>query len=717
MDAFMSPEFNCSKLEPNSARRSSFSSTSLKDHSRKSAPTCVKSFESARKKDSLDKNWAHFEPSRTTIKRTSKNEQVRSSLDVTFREAKEVFDTQVKAFDKTRMSNFSRVSSEPFSITKRTSDGATSSPSKTTFSYSQPLQHSPSVQEKSSKQVSDDQSKSLFKWAKDPSDLPAEPNISSTSHYSQLFQSAATSSKKDEKLGSPFMFDVVTSSPLNQSSIHITKTALTSKQSTVSTHRKFSDTVSPTKIASAAERSQLNQETGQKNEVAILANFTQANTKNSVVPSTTLSASMLQSAASFSSSSPSFQFAKTALPNNFLSPNNSNTSSSFSNEISLKSDARASEVSLSSNKIGSELKRATQVSELNSDTSQVSARLNTTKTDETNDSKLQQVTSQTLATSNLFSTPPSTTINSVFPVVSDILEAESIRAVSSSIMKTEKDDSLEPNLSQEDEMEEEALENNSILNFESLGGLSFQSTPASNVLKPNPFVSSFVPVSTGSTSPLLSWNATPGQLFRPPSFNLPVSQPSQSAGSTSLIGGVSGGFSGFGQPAQVGAGQQALGSVLGSFGQSRQLGAGMPGFGFAPSGIPSAGSGSGFANTGGFAGAATGGGFAGLAPNTGGFAGAATFGGGFAGASSAGGGFAGAASAGGGFTGAASPGGGFAGVASASSGFGGAGFGGGFSSGGFGSFSNVQGGAFSGFGTAKSGTGRPPAELLTQMRK
>ncbi|KAK8918677.1 hypothetical protein KSP39_PZI021619 [Platanthera zijinensis] len=705
MDAFMSPELNCSKLEPNSARRSSFSSTSLKDHSRKSAPTSVKSFESARKKDSLDKNWAHFEPSRTTIKRTSKNEQVRSSLDVTFREAKEVFDTQVKAFDKTRMSNFSGVSSKPFSITKRTSDGATSSPSKTTFSYSQPLQHSPSVQEKSSKQVSDDQSKSLFKWAKDPSDLPAEPNISSTSHYSQMFQSAATSSKKDEKLGSPFMFDAVTSSPLNQSSIHVTKMALTSKQSTVSTHRKFSDTVSPRKIASAAERSQLNQETGQKNEVAILANFTQASTKNSVVPSTTLSASMLQSVASFSSSSPSFQFAKTALPNNFLSPNNSNTSSSFSNEISFKSvpfltSARASEVSLSSNKIGSELKRATQVSELNSDTSQVSARFNTTKTDDTNDSKLQQVTSQTLATSNLFSTPPSTTINSMFPAVSDILvEAESIREVSSSIMTTEKDDSLEPNLSQEDEMEEEALENNSILNFESLGGLSVQSTPTSNVLKPNPFVSSFVPVSTGSTSPLLSWNATPGQLFRPPSFNLPVSQPSQSAGSTSLIG-VSGGFSGFGQPAQVGAGQQALGSVLGSFGQSRQLGAGMPGFGFAPSGIPSAGSGSGFANTGGFAGAATGGGFAGLAPNTGGFAGAAAFGGGFAGASSAGGGFAGAASAGGGFTGAASPGGGFAGVASASSVFGGAGFGGGFSSGGFGGFSN-----------------RPPAELLTQMRK
>lgn len=712
MDAFMSPELNCSKFS------CSFLSTSLKDHSQKSAPTCVKAFKSARKKDSLDKNWAHFEPSRTTIQRTSKNEQVRSSLEVTFKEAKEVFDTQVKAFDigqKTRMSNFSRVSSEPFSITKPICDGATSSLSKTAFSYSQPLHYSPSIQERSSKQESDGQSKSLFNWAKDPTDLPGEPNVISSSHYSQMFQSAATSSTKDEKLRSPFMVDTVTSSSLSQSGIHVTKTALTSKQSTVSTHRKFSDSVSPTKTASAAERSQLNQETGLKNKMGILANFTQASTKDTVVPSTTLSASMLQSAASFSSSSPSFQFEKTALPNNFLLPNNSNTSSSFSNEISFKSvpflrSPRASEVSLSSNKIGSGLAHTTQDSELNSDTSQISDRLQTTKTGDTNDSMLQQVTSQTLATSIPLSFPPSATINRVIPAVSDnLMEPESLRTMSSSITTTQKDGSLESNLSQEDEMEEETLDINSILNFGSLSGLSVQSTSTSDVLKPNPFVSSFVSVSTSSTTPLPSWNATPGQLFRPPSFSLPVSQPSQSDGSTSLIGGESRGFSGFGQPAQVGAGQQALGSVLGSFGQSRQLGAGMPGFGF---GIPAAGSSSGLANTGGFAGAAAGGGFTRLAPNTGGFASSATSGSGFAGAASAGGGFAGAVSAGGGFAGAASPGGGFAGIASASGGFGGAG-----SGGGFGGFGNIQGFSFSGFDAGKSSTGRPPAELFTQMRK
>ncbi|EPS63586.1 nuclear pore complex protein [Genlisea aurea] len=80
-------------------------------------------------------------------------------------------------------------------------------------------------------------------------------------------------------------------------------------------------------------------------------------------------------------------------------------------------------------------------------------------------------------------------------------------------------------------------------------------------------------------------------------------------------------MAGFGRPAAVGVGQQAIGSVLGSFGQSRQLGGGgssvgSSGFASVPSGF------------GGFSAAAasnTGFGFAAAANNTGmGFAAAAT---------------------------------------------------------------------------------------------
>ena len=78
--------------------------------------------------------------------------------------------------------------------------------------------------------------------------------------------------------------------------------------------------------------------------------------------------------------------------------------------------------------------------------------------------------------------------------------------------------------------------------------------------------------------------------------------------------------SGFGQPTQIGSGQQILGSVLDGFGQSRQLGSGFA----APGGF-----GSGFAgsnSTSGFSNAAIGGGFAKIASTGGGFAGVASTG-------------------------------------------------------------------------------------------
>ncbi|KAG9458538.1 hypothetical protein H6P81_003046 [Aristolochia fimbriata] len=284
-------------------------------------------------------------------------------------------------------------------------------------------------------------------------------------------------------------------------------------------------------------------------------------------------------------------------------------------------------------------------------------------------------------------------------------------------------------ISQEDEMEEEASEASTSLNLGALGGFGLGEAPASSGPKPNPFGGSF---STTSSSNAASFSLTvpSGELFRPASFSFPSlspPQPSQSPNQSGFSGGFGSGTgaqpgaSGFGQPAQIGAGQQALGSVLGAFGQSRQLGPGLPVAGFASS----SGFGGGFskAGTGGFASLSTSsGGFAGLSPagGVGGFAGAAAGGGGFAGAAAGGGGFAGAAGGGGGFAGAAGGGGGFVGAAAGVGGFAAAASSGGAVSptGGFSAFGSMPGGGgFSSFGAGNNMATGKPSELFTMMRK
>ncbi|KAL6576648.1 hypothetical protein OROMI_010924 [Orobanche minor] len=300
--------------------------------------------------------------------------------------------------------------------------------------------------------------------------------------------------------------------------------------------------------------------------------------------------------------------------------------------------------------------------------------------------------------------------------------------------------------SDEEGMDEEAPETDQTteLALGSLGGFGFGSTPNSTSQKPNPFGVANLNQNTAFTSfPNMMMPASSGELFRPASFNFQPPQPLQPA-TVNFSGGFNSGqvsaVSGFGQPSNIGAGQQALGSVLGSFGQSRQLGGGLPGNNI----TPASGFGSGFRGIspggfgGGFASAATAGGFASLAAGSGGgFAATATGGGGgFAAAATGGGGFSAAAAGGGGF--AAAGGGGFAaataggfaaagggGFAAAGGGFGGGaaatiGGAGSNQGGGFGAFGNQQagGGGFSAFGGGgSSGVARPPSELFTQMRK
>ncbi|KAJ4834204.1 hypothetical protein Tsubulata_020557 [Turnera subulata] len=290
-----------------------------------------------------------------------------------------------------------------------------------------------------------------------------------------------------------------------------------------------------------------------------------------------------------------------------------------------------------------------------------------------------------------------------------------------------KNENLVANVTEEDEMEEEAPEssNGNELSLGSLGGFGIGTSPGPTVPKANPFGSPFGNMGTSQPSSSSFSTAIPtGELFRPASFNFQSPLPSQPSPSSNL-GAVSGGFgtgtatqapnqTQFGRPANVGPGQQALGSVLGSFGQSRQFGTGLTGSGFA--------SGTGFGSaspTGGFSTAATSGGFAGLASGPKGFAGVASGSGGFAGLGSGGGGFAGAAAGGGGggFGGVAPAGGGSVAAASAGGGFGGvASGGGGFaaaagSSGGFGGVAPAGGGSVAGggFGGSSPGGGFPAA--------
>jgi nuclear pore complex protein Nup214 len=281
----------------------------------------------------------------------------------------------------------------------------------------------------------------------------------------------------------------------------------------------------------------------------------------------------------------------------------------------------------------------------------------------------------------------------------------------------------------EDDMEEEGPSASADLNLGALGGFGLGSQPSSSPQKPNPFGSSFgTSENKGSGTPF-TLTASPGQIFRPASLSIPTAQPaqsSQSTSSTAFSSTFSSGLTGFGQPSQIGSGQQsgfgkpaqisagqqaAFGQpaqILSGFGQPAQIGSGQPsgfgqpaqigiaqqpGFGqpaqfgsqqalgsvlgsFGQSrqlgsagaggfgGFASASTSGGFASSSntGFAGNAAGGGFSAAATSGGGFASAAT-GGGFAALASKSGGFAAAASSGGGFAAAASPAGGFGGAA------------------------------------------------------
>ncbi|XP_006363606.1 nuclear pore complex protein NUP214 isoform X2 [Solanum tuberosum] len=287
----------------------------------------------------------------------------------------------------------------------------------------------------------------------------------------------------------------------------------------------------------------------------------------------------------------------------------------------------------------------------------------------------------------------------------------------------------------EDEMEEEAPENNQMTEnaLGNLAGFGIGSAASPVSTKPNPFGVMSPNKASSPANSLFTSTASSSELFRPASFSFqPIQPPQPSApanfgtfpGSFSLTStSQAPAVSGFGQLAQVGQGQHALGSVLGTFGQSRQLGAGIPGTGVGSAssfggGFMSNSSAGGFG--GGFSGvSSTGGGFSNLSSGGVGFGASAAPSGGFAAAATGAGGFAAAATSAGGFGAAATSAGGFGAASAAGGGFAAPTAGGsGFSGGGFGAFSSQQSGGsgFPAFG-GSSAAARPPSQLFTQMRK
>ena len=209
-----------------------------------------------------------------------------------------------------------------------------------------------------------------------------------------------------------------------------------------------------------------------------------------------------------------------------------------------------------------------------------------------------------------------------------------------------------------------------------LVGFGIGTAATSVSTKPNPFGVMSPNKASSPANSLFTSTASSSELFRPASFSFQPIQPPQPSAPANF-GAFPGSFSltstsqapavsGFGQPAQVGQGQHALGSVLGTFGQSRQLGAGIPGTGVGSAssfggGFMSNSSAGGFG--GGFSNLSSGGvGFGASAAPSGGFAAAATGAGGFAAAATSAGGFGAAAAAGGGFAAPTGGGSGFSGM-------------------------------------------------------
>ncbi|XP_077245529.1 nuclear pore complex protein isoform X2 [Tasmannia lanceolata] len=667
---------------------SSFSS--IKEHSRRNTSNVLKGFEpesARRRRDSLDRSWASFEPQKTTVKRMLQEERPRvSASKLSLEKANESFSSQMEerfAFARLKGHEAHKFSS----LVPSVNNEKTNLYPENKDSQRKPLIHaleSPSL--------------TLFKWAKDQSGAlesggsmsPSIPviqrgNVQPPSSLSSSSSSIWNNVKKN--LGSAESSDMGLTgvpqsgpSPILAHSFSETRSSVQSKTPPSQISLGVISSTLPTKSISskrtanvtpqAVELSNLSGENGKTSQSNIPTSISPSGEIVSTVATPAFSlatpSSIFPSSSSFTlstaSPSPASTFSMTfgeSLPTTKLGTNANQTVPS---PVSLIASLLPppSSFALQSQKTPAPPTTLSPPANATTEATPSPLKPSVSEPSSWSGSAISLAPARKVSDGLLSGSQPSSPALPLF------------QAPLSSTTTERKDESLDI-ISQEDDMEEEAPDTTE-LSLESLGGFGLGSAPAPSAPKPNPFGASFA---VSPPSAPFTLTVPSGELFRPPSFSFTSSQPSQPMSQ----GVFSGGFgqppqigaarpltaSGFGQPAQIGAGQQALGSALGSFGQSRQLGSGLPGVGFA--------------STGGFSSAATGAGFAGVATGAGGFAGAATGAGGFAGVA---------------------PGTRF-GTAS---------------SGGFGAFSNNQvSGGFSSFGVSNAMATGKPAELFTQMRR
>ncbi|MED6124124.1 hypothetical protein PIB30_056127 [Stylosanthes scabra] len=765
-------------------------STTKKDQSRRIQTSAMKSCEpetARRRRDSLDKNWASFEPPKTTIKRMLLKEPQKSNRNGSFSSMdKEKVQTSMLKESASQKSD-ARTPSMSFPATKMT--GILDSPlepkqgSEQAFKWAGSLQAHTQVSESKprvlqnitsavpswpasqfsssmmpgsyteTKDVASEKSNvprvNLFSNSESTSTLSLKtpqkssiPSFSNTEKPSFLIKSTempstmskmtmATSATMENKLSSPFTSESwkrhdFSSSESHSSTISAASTTL-GKVSEFSFFKSWPYENISELLTSGGSSESLSPPVIKPSSASPLS-------------SPISSAAVSPAAASVPLSRP-LSSSETSINSNSVMSTTSASASVFLSDQGLKNAVFSSPTTSTLNSTSVSLKSEIQpASVYNSNTAldvavETAPRLNEPQTRE---SELKDGPPGNLTPSgeepsnNVASSGPNVVpVSLPEPPLSDGSMQLSTSFLTTANVPSSKNGSMDAGLPDEDEMEEEAPEtgNTTELNFDSLGGFGCSPIPNSSAPKQNPFGASFGNVAASLPSSSFTFSPPSGELFRPASFTFPSSQSSPPVQSTNT-GAFSGGFgaggtsptptsSAFGQPAQIGSGQQVLGSVLGTFGQSRQLGGALPGSGFAaPSGF--GGFGGGNSNSG-FPTAAAGGGFAGRASTGGGFAGITSTGTGFGGIAPSGGGFAGVASTGSRFSGlASSPVGGFAAAAASSGGgFGAASSTGGFAgaasgTGGFGAFSSQGSGGFSAFGAAG---GNKPPELFTQMRK
>ncbi|XP_072960427.1 nuclear pore complex protein NUP214 isoform X2 [Typha angustifolia] len=767
--AFQSPDIKRPSFAPDSLN------SSRKEYPRRSSPGSIKGFEpetARRRRESLDRSWSSLETQKTTVKRMTRQERFSVSGHKPFKSSKETFDSQMKAIVQKDSglpaSSFSESSASKSQLYPLNEGGkeklitqASEFQQNSVFKWARDFtgssqnlgSKSHSLEETA--RIAAQQSKQM---------VPSQSHSKSAVMRENVTSSEITRFTQLEGQANSLTFENITKpKTISNLQLETSKPALTSS--------KFPGNLSPMKTTPLERKGEttLNLKIGEdglsKSSSGSMKQWdgslrlSQLSQEGSISALSSTSVNALEKAAQMDTltikeKSPETVSTKSTVLPPFLpvSLSDSNISSGVATSMTSSLPASSSSVmtpgrsSLSTRaveensqiaSISSSLLSVSEspilkcqtlhVAEVKSRSEPTPVAVNEVSSDLTRDHSRPELVGSGSAASELSIGLISGTEPNLLPTVSGNLFSPSSNSSpqipsTASFVSTETKENigLDVTSSQEDEMEEEAPDTSTVLNLGSLGGFGLGSAPPPSQPKSNPFGGSFITTNASSASSPNFLTVAPGELFRPSSLSLPSAQPvqpSQPMNSGPFASNFSGGLGGFGQPAQIGAGQHALGSVLGAFGQSRQLGAGVQGMGFAPSG----GFGGGFssaANTGGFGGfssAATGGGFAAVSSSGPGFAGAAT--GGFAAVASGSGGFAGAAR---GFAApaAASNTGGFAAAALTGSSFGGAGQGGGFMSGGFGGFGGNQGSGFSAFGGSNAGgPGRPPSDLLTQMRK